>query len=90
MISTLYSGAASLRLSVRDDGSGIAPGTVPGMGWSGMEERVRALGFEPHRVRVARQRVDHRPAQDDAAHGGIEAARQRNRGVARAHRRRVS
>jgi two-component system sensor histidine kinase UhpB len=38
------SGAASLRLSVRDDGSGIAPGTVPGMGWSGMEERVRALG----------------------------------------------
>ena len=36
--------AASLRLLVRDDGSGIAPGTVPGMGWSGMEERVRALG----------------------------------------------
>jgi two-component system sensor histidine kinase UhpB len=38
------SGAARLRLSVRDDGSGLAPGTVPGMGWSGMEERVRALG----------------------------------------------
>jgi two-component system sensor histidine kinase UhpB len=37
-------GTVSLRLSVRDDGSGIAPGTVPGMGWSGMEERVRALG----------------------------------------------
>jgi two-component system sensor histidine kinase UhpB len=41
---TCDSGAASLRLSVRDDGRGIAPGTVPGMGWSGMEERVRALG----------------------------------------------
>ena len=38
------SGAANLRLSVRDDGSGIAPGTAPGMGRSGMEERVRALG----------------------------------------------
>jgi two-component system sensor histidine kinase UhpB len=38
------SGTMSLRLWVRDDGSGIAPGTVPGMGWSGMEERVRALG----------------------------------------------
>src|SRR5262249_38669913 len=37
-------GAAALRLSVHDDGGGIAPGTVPGMGWSGMEERVRALG----------------------------------------------
>ena len=36
--------AMSLRLSVHDDGSGIAPGTAPGMGWSGMEERVRALG----------------------------------------------
>jgi two-component system sensor histidine kinase UhpB len=38
------SGHGRLRLSVRDDGGGIAPGTVPGMGWSGMEERVRALG----------------------------------------------
>ncbi len=35
---------ATLHLSVRDDGNGIAPGTQPGMGWSGMEERVRALG----------------------------------------------
>ncbi|HKU97479.1 MAG TPA: ATP-binding protein [Vineibacter sp.] len=36
--------AMALRLSVRDDGRGIAPGTQPGLGWSGMEERVRALG----------------------------------------------
>lgn len=36
--------ATALRLSVRDDGRGIAPGTQPGLGWSGMEERVRALG----------------------------------------------
>jgi hypothetical protein len=36
--------SAVLRLSVRDDGRGIAPGTRPGLGWSGMEERVRALG----------------------------------------------
>ena len=36
--------SAALRLLVRDDGGGIAPGTQPGMGWSGMEERVRALG----------------------------------------------
>ncbi len=33
-----------LRLSVRDDGRGIAPGTQPGLGWSGMKDRVRALG----------------------------------------------
>ena len=33
-----------LQLSVRDDGCGIAPGARPGLGLSGMEERVRALG----------------------------------------------
>jgi two-component system sensor histidine kinase UhpB len=38
------SGTVTLQLSVCDDGRGLAPGTVPGMGWTGMEERVRALG----------------------------------------------
>src|SRR5690606_4723955 len=33
-----------LRLSVRDDGRGVAPGTSPGLGLTGMEERVNALG----------------------------------------------
>ena len=31
-------------LSVKDDGCGIRPNTQPGMGLTGMEERVRALG----------------------------------------------
>ncbi|WP_178133296.1 ATP-binding protein [Vineibacter terrae] len=35
---------ALLLLSVRDDGHGIAPDARPGLGWRGMEERVRALG----------------------------------------------
>jgi two-component system, NarL family, sensor histidine kinase UhpB len=33
-----------LRLSVTDDGCGIKPRTQPGIGLTGMEERVRALG----------------------------------------------
>jgi two-component system sensor histidine kinase UhpB len=36
--------ASTLWLAVQDDGSGIAPGTPPGQGRLGMEERVRALG----------------------------------------------
>ena len=33
-----------LEISIADDGSGIAPGTPRGLGLTGMEERVRALG----------------------------------------------
>jgi two-component system, NarL family, sensor histidine kinase UhpB len=36
--------AGSLRLTVRDDGRGIAAGTEAGLGLSGMQERVSALG----------------------------------------------
>jgi two-component system, NarL family, sensor histidine kinase UhpB len=36
--------SAMLRLSVKDDGRGIKPGTQAGIGLTGMEERVRALG----------------------------------------------
>ena len=32
-----------LRLSIKDDGRGISPGTSRGLGLTGMEERVRAL-----------------------------------------------
>jgi two-component system, NarL family, sensor histidine kinase UhpB len=39
-----WSAPASLRLTVKDDGRGIKPGTQPGIGLTGMEERVRALG----------------------------------------------
>jgi two-component system, NarL family, sensor histidine kinase UhpB len=35
---------AVLRLSVKDDGRGIRPGTQAGLGLTGMEERVRAFG----------------------------------------------
>jgi two-component system sensor histidine kinase UhpB len=38
------SASAVLRLSVSDDGLGLAPGTPRGMGLAGMEERVSALG----------------------------------------------
>jgi two-component system sensor histidine kinase UhpB len=34
----------ALRLSVLDDGRGFAPGTSPGFGLTGMEERISALG----------------------------------------------
>jgi signal transduction histidine kinase len=33
-----------LRLSVRDDGVGMAPGTSPGTGWRNMRDRVESLG----------------------------------------------
>jgi two-component system sensor histidine kinase UhpB len=36
--------AAQLKLTVRDDGLGIDPGTPIGFGMSGMQERVQALG----------------------------------------------
>lgn len=36
--------SAVLRLSVTDDGGGIKPGAQAGIGLTGMEERVRALG----------------------------------------------
>ena len=39
-----WSASAVLRLSVKDDGRGIRPGMLPGLGLTGMEERVRALG----------------------------------------------
>lgn len=39
-----WSATAALRLSVKDDGRGIRPGTQAGIGLTGMEERVRALG----------------------------------------------
>jgi two-component system, NarL family, sensor histidine kinase UhpB len=39
-------GAARLELTVSDDGRGIAAGTSPGFGLSGMQERVQALGGE--------------------------------------------
>jgi two-component system, NarL family, sensor histidine kinase UhpB len=38
--------AAQLKLTVRDDGLGIDPGTPIGFGISGMQERVQALGGE--------------------------------------------
>jgi two-component system, NarL family, sensor histidine kinase UhpB len=38
------SASAALRLSVKDDGCGLKPGTQAGLGLTGMEERVRALG----------------------------------------------
>jgi two-component system, NarL family, sensor histidine kinase UhpB len=38
------SASAVLRLSVNDDGCGLEPGTQAGIGLTGMEERVRALG----------------------------------------------
>ena len=44
MVRLLDVASAMLQLSVRDDGCGIAPGARPGLGLSGMEERVRALG----------------------------------------------
>jgi two-component system sensor histidine kinase UhpB len=37
-------GDGRLRLAIRDDGRGIAPGTSRGFGLLGMEERVQALG----------------------------------------------
>src|SRR5262249_46049308 len=37
---------ASLELTVRDDGIGIAAGQPPGFGLRGMQERVQALGGE--------------------------------------------
>jgi two-component system sensor histidine kinase UhpB len=39
-------GVAWLRLAVRDDGRGIAPATPPGLGLSGMQERLGALDGE--------------------------------------------
>ena len=35
---------AQLTLTIRDDGRGIAPGTPPGFGMRGMQERVQGLG----------------------------------------------
>jgi two-component system sensor histidine kinase UhpB len=37
-------GPAELRLTIRDDGRGIAPGTPMGFGMRGMQERVQGLG----------------------------------------------
>ena len=37
---------SGLRARVQDDGRGIAPGQTPGMGLSGLRDRVRALGGE--------------------------------------------
>lgn len=45
-LATPGDGAASLALSVRDDGRGIAGAAVPGFGLRGMQERVQALGGE--------------------------------------------
>lgn len=36
--------AALLELTIRDDGCGMAPGTLPGFGIDGMRERVEGLG----------------------------------------------
>jgi two-component system sensor histidine kinase UhpB len=38
------SGPVALRLLVSDDGGGLVPGALPGLGLTGMERRVRALG----------------------------------------------
>jgi two-component system sensor histidine kinase UhpB len=38
--------ALALRLSVTDDGRGLAQGAAPGLGLTGMERRIRALGGE--------------------------------------------
>ncbi|HEX5998624.1 MAG TPA: ATP-binding protein [Hyphomicrobiaceae bacterium] len=38
------SSSVVLRFSVRDDGHGVAPGAPPGLGLTGMERRVGALG----------------------------------------------
>jgi two-component system, NarL family, sensor histidine kinase UhpB len=39
-----WAGPAALRLSVSDDGRGFAPGASRGLGLTGMEERIAALG----------------------------------------------
>ena len=36
--------SAGLRLAVRDDGPGLAEGSVPGLGLGGLRDRVEALG----------------------------------------------
>ena len=48
-----------LHLAIRDDGTGLQPGSTPGFGFVGMEERITALGgnwrletAEPHGMRV--------------------------------------
>ena len=43
---TLGIESSEVRVEVRDDGRGFEPGTVPGMGLTGMTERALALGGE--------------------------------------------
>jgi len=42
----LMAGGGRVRLSVQDNGSGLRPGTRPGMGLSGMRARARSAGGE--------------------------------------------
>ncbi len=41
---TSQKGPRSLRVKVRDDGAGLKPDARPGLGLTGMRERMRALG----------------------------------------------
>ena len=62
-------GTAQLKLTIRDDGRGIAPGTPMGFGMRGMQERVQALGRQLYDRQRRRSRDRHRD-RDPAAEDG--------------------
>ena len=59
----------SLELTVRDDGTGFAPGREKGFGLTGMQERVQALGGE-FAIETRTGKTQHAVTGDTGRHGG--------------------